>query len=400
VKRRVWLNLAVFALGFVIMVGWLTQRVVSFKGLDRPYRISAEFTNAFGVLPNAEVTYLGVTYGQVAKVSRIPGGVRVDMDIERGKRIPDGADASIFRKSAIGEQYVDFSPPPGSTGEGDHWYAKDTVVPMSKTHVPLEFSELLRSASALIGSIPPDAVAQLLDAAAQGLEGRTDSLRALAEGGDKFSAALAARTDALDRLASNNTRLTHEVAEHAGSLAESLTDLRNLADSLRNAKGDTAVLLDRGAQLLTQVADVVAHQKGNLDCDLKTLELVIDSATTPARVAGLRALLSVGPTAFARVWDARDIDTTGPYPGLWVRVGFVGNPVYHRPLQYVPPKDVPAVKAVPACGSKFVPSGINYTAGPTGTLPAVPAAASDGLLVLVLGAATAAVVLREIGTLR
>ncbi|HZN12875.1 MAG TPA: MCE family protein [Acidimicrobiales bacterium] len=399
-RRRVWVNLTVFGIGFVVMVGWLTQRVVSVKSLDNPYTVSADFSNAFGVLPNAEVTYLGVTYGQVSKVSRIPGGVRVDMSIERGRKIPEQADANIFRKSAIGEQYVDFSPPTGFKGDNGPWLKRGAHLPMTRTHVPLEFSELLRSASALVGSIPPDAVAKLLDAAATGLEGRTDSLRALAEGGDQLSAALATHTDALDRLADNGTRLTHVVAEHRGSLGSSLTDLRNVADSLRNAKGDTAVLLDRGSRLLTQVADVIANQKGNLDCDLKTLELVIDSATTPERVAGLRGLLRVGPTAFARLWDARDVDTTGPYPGVWLRVGFVANPVHDRPDQFTPPKDVPPVKAVPACASPLRPSGVNYTAGSTAIPATLPPAAGDGILLLLLSSVGALAVLRETGGLR
>ncbi len=271
---------------------------------------------------------------------------------------------------------------------------------MSKTHVPLEFSEFLRSASALVSSIPPDSVAQLLEAAALGLQGRTDSLRALAEGGDKLTASLATRTDALDRLADNNTRFTHVLAEHRGSLGQSLTDLRNVADSLRNARGDVGVLLDRGATLLSQVADVVAHQKANLDCDLKTLELVGDSATTPDRLAGLGALLRVGPTAFGRVWDARDVDTTGPYPGVWVRVGFVANPVHNPPPQFAPPKDVPPVKAVPACASSLRPSGLNYTPAPIIDANALSPAATDGIVMLLLVSLGAAVVLREVGPLR
>jgi phospholipid/cholesterol/gamma-HCH transport system substrate-binding protein len=400
VRRRVWTNLAFFVVLFVIMLGWLTQRVVSFKRLDNPYPMSAEFVNAFGVLPNAEVTYLGVTYGRVSKVSRIPGGVRIDMDIDRGRRIPEGGEASIFRKSAIGEQYVDFAPPVGRASDKGPWYRPSTRLPMGKTHVPLEFSELLRSASALISSIPPDAVAQLLEAAAVGLQGRTESLRQLAEGGDKLSAALASRTDALDRLADNGTRVTHVVAEHRGSLGQSLTDLRNLADSLRNARGDTAVLLERGAKFLTQLADVVADQKGNLDCDLKTLELVTDTATTPQRVAGLRALLRVGPVAFSRVWDARDVDTTGPFPGVWVRVGFVANSQYNKPPQFVPPKEVPLVKSVPECASPLRPSGANYSPASTAAPASVPPVAGDGILLVTLSSVAAATVLRQAGVLR
>ena len=231
---------------------------------------------------------------------------------------------------------------------------------MSKTHVPLEFSELLRSASALISSIPPDALADLLEAAALGLEGRTDSLRALAEQGDRLTAALVTRTAALDRLAVNNTRLTKVVADHRGALGQSLTDLRELAESLRTSAGDTNVLLTRGARL--HHADWPmwsSHQKGNLDCDLKTLELVVDTTSTPERVRGSGALLEVGPVAFSRVWDARDVDTTGPSPGVWVRVGLVTQPA-NPPVQYVPAKEPPTVRTVPACASTLRPSGVDY----------------------------------------
>ena len=47
------------------------------------------------------------------------------------------------------------------------------------------------------------------------------------------------------------------------------------------------------AQLLGQVADVVANQKGNLDCDLKVLELVLDRTTQQQQLDYLRALLVV-----------------------------------------------------------------------------------------------------------
>ena len=81
--RWVYINLVVFALLFFIMVGWAVRSIVSFNAIDRPYELGAEFPNAFGVLPNAEVTYLGVTAGQVASVKRIPGGVRIRMTMLR-----------------------------------------------------------------------------------------------------------------------------------------------------------------------------------------------------------------------------------------------------------------------------------------------------------------------------
>ena len=358
-SRRVYLNLVVFLILFFIMVGWAVRNVVSVEQIDRPYDLAATFPNAFGVLPNAEVTYLGVTYGSVKKVERVEGGVRIDMQIKRDSKIPEGSIANIYRKSAIGEQYVDFSPPPGHRGGGP-FYKPKTVVPIERTTVPLEFSELLRSASALISAVPPDAVSTLLAEASAGVAGRTDSLRQLTQSGDRLAATLAARTEALDRLATNNTRLTSVVTDHRRSLGETVSDLRAVADSLKNARGDLSVLLDRGSQLLGQTADLVAKHKGNLDCDLKVLEQVIDETTTPERLNGLRALLEFGPKAFDQVWDTRDVDTAGPYPGVWVRVGFIANPTYNPPPQFVPPKELPAPREITPCVSPLSSTGADY----------------------------------------
>ncbi|MDQ1373603.1 MAG: phospholipid/cholesterol/gamma-HCH transport system substrate-binding protein, partial [Actinomycetota bacterium] len=261
---RLVANLTIFTIGFIVMLYWAINNVVSVDSIDRPYNLSAEFSNAFGVLPHAEVTYLGVNYGQVTSVHRIPGGVLIRMQIKRDHLVPDGSSANIFRKSAIGEPYIDFRPPADATAAQAGSYKAGTRLPMSKTSVPLEFSELLRSASALVEAIPPDAVATLLREASAGLQGRTDSLRQLTESGDRLSASLAQRTDALDRLATNNTRLTQVVTAHRQSLGQAVSDLRQLADTLDNAKGNVSVLLDRGSALLGQTADIVSHQKGNL----------------------------------------------------------------------------------------------------------------------------------------
>ena len=210
----------------------------------------------------------------------------------------------------------------------------------------------------MISSVPPESVDTLVHELALGLEGRAESLRELAEAGDQLTATFAARTETLDRLMTNNTRLTRVVTEHRGSLGESLTDLREVAASLRAAKGDVSVLLDRGSQLLAQTADLVARNKGNLDCDLKTLERLIDVTTDDRSLAELRALLDIGPRAYAGVWDSRDVEADG----VWIRVGNVSNG--HRPpAQYLPPKERPAVAQVQPCRSPLQATGIDYRPG-------------------------------------
>lgn len=386
-SRRVAANLGVFVLLFGLMVSWALRNVVSADAVDRPYRISAEFAAAFGVLPNSEVTYRGVAFGAVTGVERIPGGVVIGMKIERGKTLPAGASAAVLRKSVIGEPYVDIEPPAGQAPEGT--LRDGDRIPRERTSVPLEFSELLRSASNLVASVPPEDVTTLLEEAALALQGRTDALRALVRAGDRLSGSLAARTEALDRLSTNNTRITRVLAEHRDGLGRSLADLRAVSATLAQASGDTSVLLDRGSRLLGETASLVAAKQAELDCDLKVLEQVIDLSTTAPRLRGLAALIDVGPRAFAGLWDSTDREPDG----LWVRVGLVSSD-QDRADQFSPPKNPPAVPAIPACTSALRPSGVDYRPSSAAAGSQLPATGGGGAAAGALLAGAALVVRR------
>jgi phospholipid/cholesterol/gamma-HCH transport system substrate-binding protein len=402
INKRTIANLVTFVVVGGLFFFWAVTSLVNVSAIKHPYTMKADFSNAVGLLPGSEVDYLGVTYGTVSGVERIDGGVRVTMKIDKDKKIPDNSSANIFRKSALGEQYIEFEPPAGYTNGGPY-YAKNVTIPMARTTVPLEFSELLRSASRLVSAIPPDAVNTLVHEAAVGVNGRTDSLRGLADAGDKLSQMLVQRSSALDRLATNNTRLTHVFTEHSDSFASSVNDLRNIADSLKNARGDTTILLQRGSQLLGTAADLVAKHKADLDCDLKTLELLTDVTTTNQNLQGLQTVLSGAPVAFGDLWDASDVDPIPGYPTdpvapvkRWVRVGFKVNFVNPAP-QYIPPRELPPVAEVPACVSPlhsnapdYVPASI--TSGPSAVLATTGGTTAVGVA---LGLMAAALILRE-----
>ena len=355
-SRRTIANLVFFLLVFVLMCVWAVQNIVRIDAIDKPYTITGKFDAASGVLPNAEVAYLGVHYGLVTKVESVQGGVKMTLKIDRDRTdIPKESTARIFRKSAIGEPYIDFQPPDGFDAKTakptDYMRNGDTI---QHTQNPLEFSELLRSASRLLHGIDADKAGSLVHELAAALSGRSDSLRQLTTANDQLAATFAERTDALDRLSTNNTKITHVLADHANDFGQSLTNLSLLANSLKNANGNTAVLLDQGSELMGQLANLVDAEKGNLDCVLHDLGDVIDMSSVPARVAGTGYLLEHGREGFDDVFASRD---EGP-DGVWVRVNLLEDPT-NPAKQYNPPLDLPLVPDVPACAS-------NLSSGQTG----------------------------------
>lgn len=360
-SRRVAINLLAFLAVFVLMLWWAVNNIISFEFIERPYQVSGEFAATAGVTSGSEVAYLGVNHGAVRSVESVDGKVIITMSITRGKEIPAGSRARIFRKSAIGEPYIDFEPPADYGGDGP-FIEPGEVIPLDRTSVPLEFSELLRSASRVLGSVDPEQTRTLIHELAVALDGRGEALRNLTVDSDALLQTFAERADLLDSLSSNSTRLTRTVTERRTSLSSAIRDLAAVGESLRNVEPDTRVLLDRGSELLRTTADLVGDVKQDLDCVLSDLDAVIDVTTTDANLGFLASTLERGPTGFEYVWLTRD-DTFG---GVWVRVNLLVDLV-NPPEQYLPPRNLPAVPEIPACVSPLTARG--STAGGVAAVP-------------------------------
>jgi phospholipid/cholesterol/gamma-HCH transport system substrate-binding protein len=367
-SRRVAINLVAFVGVFVLMLWWAVNNIITFDFIERPYEISGEFAGTAGVSENSEVAYLGVSYGAVRSIDSVDGKVLITMSIDRDKQIPAGSKAHIFRKSAIGEPYIDFEPPP-DYDQGGPWIEAGDVIPLERTSVPLEFSELLRSASRVLGSVDPGNTRTLIHELAVALNGRGQTLRDLTVDSDALLATFAERSDLLDSLSSNSTRLTRTVTERRASLSSAVSDLAAVAETLRKIEPDTRVLLDRGTELLRTTADLVGDVKQDLDCVLSDLDEVIELTSTDENLAYLANTLEDGPAAFDYVWLTRDTEPGG----LWVRVTLLHDAV-NPADQYVPPHDLPAVPEIPPCVSPLTSTPSDGTLAVEGqsALAAVP----------------------------
>ena len=400
-RSRVRLNLVFFGLLFVVVLAEATRSIITVGQITHPYQLSAVFTDANGVVAHDEVDYLGVPFGEVSHVSRDPAadGAVVHMAITKDDQIPTGSVAHLDLKSTIGEQYINFEPPPGYTGGHGPYYPADFTIPLADTTTPVQFSALLQSATTLLQAIPPQALSSLITSLATGLSGTSSSLRSLIDSGDQLSGALATNTAAINRLIANSTTLVHVVSQHRASLDSSLADLTEVAATLQAIQPTTNSLLDTASPLFQTVANLVTASEGNLDCILKGLNPLLDLTSSPTTLKELSTLLDVGPQAFGDVNDSVDFDS-GPsgtgYSGAWLRVGLVVN-TNNPAIAYTPVHTFPASVTVAGCTSTLRPVTGNYR--PTNIsqrFPVVPsrlpAPAADTLLVACVALFAAGVV--------
>src|SRR5918999_705510 len=111
VGKRVKINMVAFlvlSLGFTY---WLATQVLS--SLQDRISVYVMLEDAGGVFTSQEVTYRGITVGQVGKMSVVENGeaVKIELDINAANKIPkEDIEARVMFKSAVGEQFVDLLP--------------------------------------------------------------------------------------------------------------------------------------------------------------------------------------------------------------------------------------------------------------------------------------------------
>ena len=108
IKVRLLAFLVLSAVGIV----YITASYLGFidKALGRGVDVHATLPRSSGLFVGSEVTYRGLKVGKVDAMHVTDDGVRLDLALEEGTRIPLDSPMYVHNLSAVGEQYLDFEP--------------------------------------------------------------------------------------------------------------------------------------------------------------------------------------------------------------------------------------------------------------------------------------------------
>ncbi|GHJ53763.1 hypothetical protein Nm8I071_30700 [Nonomuraea sp. TT08I-71] len=323
IGRTVKLQVLAFVLVSILGVGYVGIRYVGLgdRLFHAGYVVHVDLARAGGLFANAPVTDRGVPVGRVTAVALRGDGVRADLRIDRGVRVPDALRAVVAQRSAVGEQYLDLRP----DRDGGPYLADGAVIPAARTGLPLAPETLLTNLDALVRSVDPDDLTVLISELGTAFEGNEQALARLLDAGDALLAEADQRLpETLALIRDARTVLTTQ-AESAEALRRWSAGLAQLAATLRAADPDLRRLLAGGPPAGVELRALLR----GLEPDVGVLlgNLVTVNGIAARRLPGIEQLLVVYPIAVAGGFTVTPGDGTA-HLGLVVNAGNPPSCVY------------------------------------------------------------------------
>jgi len=297
-KRGVIFQLIVFGIITVLGIAIVLVKYLKVGAgpLGRQYTAYVDLTDSGGVFTNAEVTYRGVPVGRVGPIQLTSDGIKVKLNLEKGKRIPrEGTAAIVANRSAVGEQYIDLQPSKNAGPYLDE--GKPYTIPRALTKLPVSTAELLRNVDKLVSSVNPQDLGTIVDELDKAFAGSGTDLQKILDDTDRLlKTADQAYPDTKQLLDNSRTVLDTQRSQGA-NIKGFARNLNELTTSIRD--DDPALRQDIDA-----TPGAVDQIDKTIDDLSPTLPVLLANLTTTGQImtthhAGLRSLFILYPVAVA-----------------------------------------------------------------------------------------------------
>ena len=269
------IKLFIFTVFTVIVTVWLAAVIGNIHIFSQPYELTAEFSDASGLLSGDVVKAAGVTVGRVEEVRVEDGMAVVTMSIEDGIEIPAGVDAEIRFRNLIGQRMVSLVERPRSGIEGT--LADGDRITLDRTEPAFDLTLLFNGLRPLIRSTDAKDINIVSNALVEALDGRSDEVENILANLTDVADLLASRDQELSTLLDGLNVVTEDIASRDGQLQRTLANLNNFLGDLDASKSDLSaalVTLDEASRLLDRV---VRQNSSRISANLDDLSVILDA---------------------------------------------------------------------------------------------------------------------------
>jgi phospholipid/cholesterol/gamma-HCH transport system substrate-binding protein len=252
----------------VLVMAALAMTGCSFGGATDAPTYRAEFIRAIQIFPAVKVRVLGVDVGRVTSVKNAAGGVMVTFRVTRTDiKLPADVQAAVVPMSLLGERYIQLFP----AYQGGPTLRAGATIPPSRTAVPAEPDELLRSLQDYLGGINSDTVTNFVENAAQALQGNGDQLNSLIENAADVLGTLSSKREDLAGLIVELNKLTVALSTRQRAIAQLIQNYGAVTGTLNTNRAALEGTITGLNQAAIQLASLLVDHRTALHADIKSL---------------------------------------------------------------------------------------------------------------------------------
>lgn len=321
ITRFVRMQLIIFS---VVTVIAMTAMAIFYIQLPKmlgvgSYHVTLETPTTGGIYENANVSFRGVNVGKVVGVNLTPTGVATEMRIDSDVKIPSNSAASVRSVSAVGEQFVEFTPP---AKPADSNLGNGAVV--SSEDVPVEISSMLDQADALLNEVNNTKVRAVMDEAFLAFNGTGQDLQRLMDSMTLFVGELDKNVDSVIDLVDEAGPLLATQTRSADSIRAWTRDLTRVTDQLRASRPDISQILERGPNVASQSQQL--FQDMNVSFPLAMSNLQVAARTQAIYLPNLQQTIVLYPRVLSALITAINSGSNRHGPNVNFTLGFQDPP--------------------------------------------------------------------------
>lgn len=268
------LKLFLFTGVTIVVTVWLASIIGNFQLFSQPYQVTAEFSDASGLLVGDQVKASGVTIGRVDEIKVRNGLAVVTMSIDQDVDLPRDVDAQIRFRNLIGQRMVAFvQPDDSSTAE---LMRDEDLIPLDRTRPAFDLSELFNGLRPLIRSTSPHDINVVSQTLTEVLQGRTGEIESLLTNVSEISEVIASKDQELNTLLDGLNVVSEDLAGRDRQLEATLTDINRFFTKVSRNKRALASAFVNLEDAATRLDSLVRTNDKNIESQVKSLAGILD----------------------------------------------------------------------------------------------------------------------------
>jgi phospholipid/cholesterol/gamma-HCH transport system substrate-binding protein len=259
------------------------------RALGRGVHIHATLPTSGGLFEGSEVTYRGLKVGKVEAMHVTEHGLRMDLNLKQGTRIPLDSPMYVHNLSAVGEQYLDFEP----TSKAGPYAKNGDTIAGSKASLPESEEDLLVTLNDFVGSVDKKNLSTVVGELGTTFRDTARPLRGMVDDGTTFVEAARENQQQTISLFDDGETVLKTQQANAENIRSFARDLADLTGTLKNRDADLRTILQGGGAAAQEVDDLLKGLEPTLPVFIGNLVTV--NQVIAVRLSALEQLLVTFP---------------------------------------------------------------------------------------------------------